>query len=90
MPFSNQVDWTGSDFLIAGLLLFVAAFAIEVVLRLFKKKRYQVAIIAVLRFVFSEKIKSTFNVYEVPCEENFVQSCNYANCINDSAGVCWN
>jgi hypothetical protein len=52
MPFSNQVDWTGSDFLIAGLLLFVAAFAIEVVLRLFKKKRYQVAIIAVLIFVF--------------------------------------
>ena len=52
MPFSNKVDWTGSDFLIAGLLLFVAAFAIEVVLRLFKKKRYQVAIIAVLIFVF--------------------------------------
>lgn len=52
MPFSNQVDWTGSDFIIAGLLLLVAAFAIEVVLRLFKKKRYQVAIIAVLIFVF--------------------------------------
>ncbi len=52
MPFSNQVDWTGSDFIIAGLLLFVAAFAIEVVLRLFTKKRNQVAIIAVLIFVF--------------------------------------
>lgn len=52
MPFSNQVDWSGSDFIIAGLLLFVAAFAIEVVLRLFTKKRNQVAIIAVLIFVF--------------------------------------
>jgi len=52
MPFSNQVDWTGSDFIIAGLLLLVAAFAIEVVLRLFTKKRNQVAIIAVLIFVF--------------------------------------
>jgi len=52
MPFSDEVDWTGSDFIIAGLLLFVAAFAIEVVLRLFTKKRNQVAIIAVLIFVF--------------------------------------
>ena len=52
MPFSNQVDWTGSDFIIAGLLLLVAAFAIEVVLRLFTKKRNQVAIIAVLIYVF--------------------------------------
>jgi len=52
MPFSNQVDWTGSDFIVAGLLLFVAASSIEVVLRLFTKKRYQVAIIAVLIFMF--------------------------------------
>ena len=52
MPFSDEVDWTGSDFIIAGLLLFVAAFAIEVVLRLFTKKRNQVAIIAVLIYVF--------------------------------------
>ena len=52
MPFSDEVDWTGSDFIIAGLLLLVAAFAIEVVLRLFTKKRNQVAIIAVLIFVF--------------------------------------
>jgi hypothetical protein len=52
MPFSNQVDWAGSDFIVAGSLLFVAASSIEVVLRLFTKKRYQAAIIAVLIFMF--------------------------------------
>ena len=45
MQFTNEVNWTLSDFIIGGLLLLSFGLLIELVLRKLKKSNYKVIII---------------------------------------------
>jgi len=44
MQFSNEVNWTLSDFVIAGVLLFGTGLMCEIVLRKIKSTIYRIAI----------------------------------------------
>ncbi|MEJ1221226.1 hypothetical protein [Sediminicola sp. 1XM1-17] len=48
MQFTEQVDWTLSDFIVAGALLLGTSFLIEIVLRKVTSKKYRIALCAVL------------------------------------------
>lgn len=65
MQFSSEVLWTGSDFLIMGVLLLLAGGALEGVLRLIPsggKRWLWIALIAVLFFlVYAELAVGLFN-----------------------------
>ncbi|SEK76001.1 hypothetical protein SAMN04488008_102106 [Maribacter orientalis] len=58
MQFTNEVQWTIADFIIAGGLLFFAGLAIETVTRRIKNKTYKlvllVAIFSVLILIWIE------------------------------------
>ncbi len=58
MQFTTEVDWSAFDFLIAGILLFSTAFAIDFILRTVKlsgkKFLYIAIIIIVLLLVWAE------------------------------------
>tara|TARA_R110000737_G_scaffold335912_1_gene355013 strand:- start:2693 stop:2977 length:285 start_codon:yes stop_codon:yes gene_type:complete len=58
MQFTNEVQWTIADFIIAGGLLFFAGLAIETVARRIKNKTYKlvllVAIFSVLILIWIE------------------------------------
>lgn len=48
MQFTNEVNWTASDFVVAGILLFGTGFLAELLLRKVKNKNYRIAAVAVL------------------------------------------
>jgi peptidoglycan/LPS O-acetylase OafA/YrhL len=48
MQFTNEVNWTLSDFVVAGVLLFGTGLLCELVLRKVNKVEYRIAICAVL------------------------------------------
>lgn len=58
MQFTAEVKWTLFDFVVAGLLLFSAGLALELVMRKVKKTEYRVglciAVLAVLFLVWAE------------------------------------
>lgn len=52
MRFTDEVDWSSSDFVIAGILLFGTGLLCELVMRKVPKVRARVAICALLLAVF--------------------------------------
>ena len=53
MQFTDEVNWTTTDFIIAGGLLFGAGLISEIVLRNIKKRNYKVGLLsAILIIVF--------------------------------------
>ena len=48
MQFSNDVNWTVSDFLVAGVLLLGAGLTIEIVMRTIKKKQTRLLLILII------------------------------------------
>jgi hypothetical protein len=64
MQFTDEVKWTGADFIIAGCLLLVTGFAIEIVMRKIKSKTYKlvllVAIFSILILIWAELAVGVF------------------------------
>lgn len=64
MQFTKEVNWTGSDFLIGGILLFGTAFICELVLRKVKTLKARVilclTVIAILVVVWAEMAVGIF------------------------------
>ncbi len=55
MQFDNGVQWTGSDFAVAGVLLLAAGFSFELLSRKFGNRAYVgIAVLAVLAYVWAE------------------------------------
>jgi hypothetical protein len=54
MQFTNEVNWTAADFIVAAILLLGTGFIIEVILRLVKTPQYRFAICAALLFSNSD------------------------------------
>jgi hypothetical protein len=52
MQFTNQVDWSTSDFLIMGILLLGTGLIIEGVFRLVKKLEYRLVLCGAVLLVF--------------------------------------
>ena len=52
MQFTDEVDWSPSDFLVMGVLLAAAIFIIELILRRVVKKQHRVALCIVVLLVF--------------------------------------
>ena len=48
MLFTDEVSWTASDFVVAGILLLGTGLLVELVIRKVRNKNYQIAAIAVL------------------------------------------
>ncbi len=48
MQFTNEVNWTAFDFVVAGILLLGTGLLVELVMRKLTNKNYQIAGIAVL------------------------------------------
>lgn len=48
MVFSNEVHWTGSDFLIAGILLAIIGLGIEVVFKFTSTKKQRLFFLAIV------------------------------------------
>ena len=58
MQFTNEVNWTLFDFVIAGALLFITGLLCELAIRKIKKPKYRIAaftaILAVLLLIWAE------------------------------------
>lgn len=52
MQFTNEVNWTLFDFLIAGFLLITTLTLIEITLRIFKNKTLKITTFFVILFLF--------------------------------------
>lgn len=52
MQFTNEVQWTVSDFVVAGILLLGAGLVLELILRTIKKTAFRILTIAILLLVF--------------------------------------
>lgn len=53
MQFTDEVQWSGYDFLIMGALLLCAGFLIEMVLRKIKKRPLRLAMLVLVVLTFS-------------------------------------
>lgn len=53
MQFTEEVNWSLSDFVVAGVLLLGTGLLCEMVLRLVKQTKYRIALIAVLLLVLA-------------------------------------
>jgi hypothetical protein len=52
MQFTDEVDWSFFDFVLAGILLFTAGFLCDLVLRKISKVKYRILLCIVILFVF--------------------------------------
>lgn len=52
MQFTNEVNWTLLDFIIAGVLLIGTGLLLEIAIRKTKQTKYRVAIIVALLLLF--------------------------------------
>jgi hypothetical protein len=52
MQFTSEVDWTGSDFMIMGILLLGTGLLCELVMRKVKRPEYRFVLIAVILGAF--------------------------------------
>lgn len=52
MLFTDEVNWTMFDFIVAAILLFSTSFAIEIVLRKVKSLNYRIVLIVVFLVMF--------------------------------------
>jgi len=52
MQFTDEVNWSFSDFAVAAVLIFGTGFLIEMVLRKIKQIKYRIVIMAALLFIF--------------------------------------
>lgn len=52
MQFTNEVNWSAFDFVVMEVLLLGTALTAELILRITKKKRYKVLLIAVIIIAF--------------------------------------
>ena len=67
MQITNEVQWSGFDFAIAGVLLFGTGLIIELVLRKVRKLEYRVAIcLAVLAVLFLIWAELAVGVFGTP------------------------
>lgn len=48
MQFSNEVNWTLSDFIVAGVLLLGAGLAFEIIMRTIRKKQTRLLLIVIM------------------------------------------
>lgn len=53
MQFTHEVNWTLSDFVVAGILLFGTGLLCELVLRKVKTTKYRIAVVAVILIVLA-------------------------------------
>jgi len=51
MQFTNEVNWTGFDFIVAGILLTGTGLVIELVLRKVKSRRMRIIVCLVVLFI---------------------------------------
>lgn len=51
MQFTNEVNWSFFDFIVAGLLLIGTGLAFELVMRKIRKPRYRIAVFATILIV---------------------------------------
>jgi len=51
MQFTNEVNWTFFDFLVAGILLLGTGLIIELTIRAVKNKNYQIGLIAAILII---------------------------------------
>jgi uncharacterized membrane protein YjjP (DUF1212 family) len=49
--FSKEFNWSSSDFLIAGILLFGTALIIDLIIRIIKNRAYKILLCVVVLFV---------------------------------------
>lgn len=65
MQFTNEVNWSPFDFIIAGILLFGTGFTCELVLRFVKKTSHRIALLAAVLFclllIWAELAVGIFN-----------------------------
>ncbi len=48
MQFTNQVNWTPSDFIVAAILLLSTGFAIDFVIKKVRTKKYRITLSAII------------------------------------------
>ena len=53
MQFTNEVNWTLLDFMIAGVLLFSTVFFIELTLNVIKKKQKRLILLVIILLIFT-------------------------------------
>lgn len=52
MQFSSVVNWTASDFIIMGLLLFLTVSTVELTLRILKSQKQRILTASLILFIF--------------------------------------
>jgi len=52
MQFTNQVNWTPSDFIVAAILLLSTGFAIDFVIKKVQAKKYRITLSAIIVVMF--------------------------------------
>tara|TARA_R110000765_G_scaffold7802_5_gene25464 strand:+ start:228 stop:512 length:285 start_codon:yes stop_codon:yes gene_type:complete len=71
MQFTNEVQWTIADFIIAGGLLFFAGLAIETVARRIKNKTYMVVLlVAIFSILILIWIELAVGIFGTPFSGN--------------------
>lgn len=71
MQFTNEVQWTIADFIIAGGLLFFAGLAIETVTRKIKNKTYKlVLLVAIFSILILIWIELAVGIFGTPFSGN--------------------
>lgn len=71
MQLSNEVDWTSSDFLIAALLLILAAFSLDAVVRKVKDVRLKfIWFVALIFITFLVWVELAVGIFGTPFSGN--------------------
>ncbi|MBH1959103.1 MAG: hypothetical protein I8H68_03230 [Flavobacteriia bacterium] len=71
MQFTKEVDWSGSDFIIGGILLFGTAAVVDLVLRNVKSQRHRLILtLLVLAVLFLVWVELAVGVFGTPFAGN--------------------